>query len=262
MKIMSVCAGLLAVCLATASAADLKPREWTVDGVKREALVYAPDTAKTAAAPLVFVWHGHGGGMRHSAWAFPVHLKWPEAIVVHPQGLPTPSLLVDPEGKKPGWQQKRGEQGDRDIKFFDAMLKSLREDYKVDERNIFCAGYSNGGMMTFLLWSVYPETFRAFAPCACVAIPGVPLNVPKPAFFLMGETDAIVKPEWMRMSIARLKALNKCAEEGKPWAPGVVLYPSSADAPLAVLTHPGGHTIPQGGKTDELIRFFKEQLKK
>jgi len=26
-----------------------------------------------------------------------------------------------------------------------------------------------------------------------------------------------------------------------------------------VLTHPGGHTIPQGGKTDEMVRFFKEQ---
>jgi len=258
MKMTVAC--VFAVCLMTAHGANLTPREWTVDGVKREALVYAPDTAKTTPAPLVFVWHGHGGGMRHSAWAFPFHAKWPEAIVVHPQGLPTPSPLVDPEGKKSGWQQRRGEQSDRDIAFFNAMLKSLKEDYKVDERNIFCAGYSNGGMMTFLLWSEYPETFRAFAPCACVSLPGVPLTVPKPAFFLMGEADSLVKPEWMRMSVTRLKRLNKSAEEGKPWAEGAMHYPSPLNAPLVVLTHPGGHTIPPGGKTDEMIRFFKEQL--
>jgi len=252
-----------AACLMTAHGAGLAPREWTVDGVKREALVYVPDTAKKTAAPLVFVWHGHGGGMRHSALAFPFHTQWPEAIVVHPQGLPTPSALVDPEGKKSGWQQKRGEQNDRDITFFDAMLKSLKADYKVDDRNIFCAGYSNGGMMTFLLWSVYPETFRAFAPCACVALPGVPLNVPKPVFFLMGEADTLVKPEWMRMTVARLQTLNQCETKGKPWeAPGTTLYPSSARAPLVVLTHPGGHTIPPGGKTSELVRFFKQQLAK
>ena len=246
---------------AVAHGAGLVLREWTVDGVKREAMVYVPDTAKTTAAPLVFVWHGHGGGMRHSAQAFPFHVKWPEAIVVHPQGLPTPSPLVDPDGKKSGWQQKRGEQGDRDIKFFDAMLNSLKADYTVDARNIFCAGYSNGGMMTFLLWSVYPETFCAFAPCACVALPSVPLTVPKPVFFMMGEADALVKPEWMRTTVTRLKTLNTCAAEGTLWAPGATRYASSAAAPLVVLTHPGGHTIPPSGKTEEMVRFFKEQGK-
>ena len=249
------------VSLCETHAADLKPREWTVDGVRREALVYAPDTAKTKAAPLVFVWHGHGGTMRHSAFAFPFHIKWPEAIVVHPQGLPTVSAQVDPEGKQPGWQKQKGDQGDRDLRFFDVMLASLKTDYQVDGRNIFCAGYSNGGMMTFLLWSERPEAFRAFAPCACVALPAVPLNVPKPAFFLMGAADTLVKPEWMRMSVSRLKALNKCAETGQPWEVlGGMLYPSSVNAPLVVLSHPGGHAIPPGGKTDEMVRFFKENL--
>ncbi|MCL2104650.1 MAG: esterase [Kiritimatiellaeota bacterium] len=253
----------MSLCLAAACvAADLTPREWTVNGVKREALVYAPNTAKTTAAPIVFMWHGHGGTMRHSAWAFPIHAKWKEAIVVHPQGLPTPSPLVDPEGKRPGWQQKRGEQDDRDLRFFDTMLASLKTEYKVDDKNIFCTGYSNGGMMTFLLWSERPGTFRAFAPCACVALPGVPLTVPKPAFFLMGEKDELVKPEWMRMSVSRLKTLNRCGEgEGKPWGtPRATLFPSSANAPLVVLTHPGGHTIPPGGKTEEIVRFFKESI--
>ena len=42
-------------------------REWQVDGVTREALVYVPAQAKTTAAPVVFAFHGHGGTMRHAA---------------------------------------------------------------------------------------------------------------------------------------------------------------------------------------------------
>ena len=38
-----------------------RPRDWSVDGVKREALVYVPPKAATEATPVVFVFHGHGG---------------------------------------------------------------------------------------------------------------------------------------------------------------------------------------------------------
>src|SRR5436305_9813359 len=46
-------------------------REWKVGGVTREAMVYAPGSAsasaKTSEAPLLFVFHGHGGTMRNAA---------------------------------------------------------------------------------------------------------------------------------------------------------------------------------------------------
>ena len=248
------------VCITAIYGDTLRLREWMVDGIKREALVYIPGAANSKDVPLVFVWHGHGGTMRHSARTFDIHNKWPEVIVVYPQGLPAPGVKTDPEGKRPGWQQRHGMQGDRDIRFFDAMLKTLKEEYPVDVRNIFCTGYSNGGMMTFLLWSVYPGTFRAFAPMACVSLPAVPLSVPKPAFFLMGTEDELVNPELMRMTIKRLKRLNMNAEQGTPWTQEAMLYTSPVGAPLIVLTHPGRHQIPPGGKTEELVRFFREQL--
>ena len=53
--------------------------------------------------------------------------------MVYPQGLNTPGKLTDPEGKKPGWQHGPGAEGDRDLKFFDAMLAEVRGDYKVDD---------------------------------------------------------------------------------------------------------------------------------
>ena len=87
--------------------------------------------------PVVFAFHGHGGSMQNAARSFGFHTLWPEAVVVYPQGLNTPDRLTDPEGKKPGWQSAAGDQGDRDLKFFDAVLKNLRQDYKVDSRRIY-----------------------------------------------------------------------------------------------------------------------------
>src|SRR5205814_9978801 len=95
----------LALAAAAVHAAEFIPREWTIDGVKREALIYVPSNATATAAPLVFVFHGHGGKMQGAARSMPFHEVWPEAIVVFPQGLKTPGRLTDPEGKLPGWQQ-------------------------------------------------------------------------------------------------------------------------------------------------------------
>ena len=145
-------------------------REWTVDGVVREALVYAAPRAKTEASPVVFAFHGHGGTMNNAARTFTYQILWPEAVVVYPQGLNTPGRLTDPEGKKAGWQGRVGDdQGDRDLKFFDAVLASLEHDYRVDEKRIYATGHSNGGGFTYLLWADRGGHFAAVAPCAATA---------------------------------------------------------------------------------------------
>lgn len=146
--------GLALVTVAELDAAEaLTRREWLVDGVRREALVYVPPSAKSAATPVVFAFHGHGGTMGHAARTFGYHTLWPEALVVYPQGLPTPGRLTDPAGKKAGWQSRIGDQGDRDLKFFDALLAALQADYRVDEKRRYATGHSNGGSFTYLLWA-------------------------------------------------------------------------------------------------------------
>jgi polyhydroxybutyrate depolymerase len=66
---------------------------WTIDGVKREALVFAPKRATNDSRhPVVFAWHGHGGNMQGTSQQMHLQTVWPEAIVVYPQGLPTTSL--------------------------------------------------------------------------------------------------------------------------------------------------------------------------
>jgi len=113
-------------------------REWTVDGVVREALVYAPADAKTAPTPVIFAFHGHGGTMalrtEISFHALCRRLSWCIRKDCH-----------DRQTHRSGGQEerlaiRRGDYGDRDLKFFDAILTSLRKDYRVDDKRIFVTG--------------------------------------------------------------------------------------------------------------------------
>src|SRR3974390_313982 len=131
---------------------NLQSMSITVDGVTRSTLVHVPTTAKTNPTPLVFVFHGHGGSAQLAARSFHLEREWPEAMVVYMQGLNTPGQLTDREGRETGWQAALGDQGDRDLKFFDVILAKLKQDYDVDAKRIYCTGHSNGGGFTYLLW--------------------------------------------------------------------------------------------------------------
>lgn len=242
-----------------AAGADLERMEWTVDGVVREALVHAPPEG-AAAPPLVFGFHGHGGSMQNAARTFRLHDLWPEAVVVYMQGLPTPGRLTDPEGKKAGWQHGEGAQGDRDLKFFDAVLAGLKEKYKIDENRVYATGHSNGGGFTYLLWACRPGVFAAVAPSAAAGR-SVKDAKPCPLLHLASEKDPLVKYEWQEQTIAAARALNGCEEKGQEWAPGCTLYPSKKDAPVVVFLHAGGHKYPAAGPA-LIVKFFKEHTRK
>lgn len=241
----------------------LAEKEWQIEGTARKALVAVPDAAPIDPAPLVFVFHGHGGSAQNAARAFAIHRLWPEAIVVYMQGLPTPGALTDPQGKLAGWQKTPGDQGDRDLKFFDAVLKSLREQYKVDERRIYCTGHSNGGAFTYLLWAERGEVFAAVAPSAA-AYRGLRDLKPKPAMHVAGTSDPLVKFAIQQRMMNAVRAIDGCAAEGKPWASAGALvgtvYPSERGTPFVSLISPGGHVMPTEAP-ELIVRFFKEHAK-
>jgi polyhydroxybutyrate depolymerase len=249
-----------AAAAAAAPAAEPSRQEWMIDGVAREALIAAPASAKSEPAPLVFVFHGHGGTMRNATRQFHLHDLWPEAIVVYPQGLNTPGRLTDPEGKKPGWQSGAGTQGDRDLKFFDAMLKTLRETYKVDNKRIYSTGHSNGGGFTYLLWSTRGDTFAAFAPSGAAAARAGELK-PKPMLHIAGSKDPLVKFEWQEQMIASVRKLNGCAAEGKKAGEYYTTYTSPSGTPVDTYIYDGGHTFPAAAPK-LIVAFFKEHAKK
>ncbi|MEY2882093.1 MAG: hypothetical protein RLZZ15_4473 [Verrucomicrobiota bacterium] len=261
MKIFPAFLAALLLLAAPLRAADAPARrEWKIDGVAREALVYVPATAASQPTPVVFAFHGHGGNMRLPArnWAF--HTVWPEAIVVYPQGLNTPGRLTDPEGKKPGWQHGPGAEGDRDLKFFDAMLASLRADYRIDDRRIYSTGHSNGGGFTYLLWAERGDQFAAMAPAATAAAQSLARLKPKPVWHLAGKNDPLVKFAWQEQTIAALKKLNQCGPGGAP-VDGAVTYPSKIGAPVVTYIHDGGHEFPAAKVRAQIVAFFKAHAK-
>ena len=247
-------------CVITVRAADTPMRhEWTVDGVVREALVCAPPRASTNASPVVFAFHGHGGSMQNAARSFPFHRLWSEAIVVYPQGLNTPGRLTDPEGKRPGWQAAAGDQGDRDLKFFEAMLASLRKDYRVDDKRIYATGHSNGGGFTYLLWAARGEQFAAFAPSSAAAARTLGKLKPAPVMHVAGENDPLVKFAWQKATIDMLRQLNQCGE-GKEWGKWCTEYPSKIGAPVVTFIHPGTHQFPADAPA-AIVKFFKQHAR-
>ncbi|MBX7106349.1 MAG: esterase [Gemmataceae bacterium] len=242
------------------AAAGPETRTWEVEGVKREAIVYAPSKSGTGKAPLVFDFHGHGGTARHAARVHHIHETWPEAVVVYMQGLNTPGRLTDPEGKKSGWQSGPGDQNDRDLKFFDAVLASMRKDFAIDDKRIYSTGHSNGGGFTYLLWAKRGDTFAAFAPVAAAAGPYFLEAKAKPLFHAASESDPLVTMAMQQRTIDRVKKLNGCDGPAAEWAKGCQQFPSKTGTPVVVYLHGEGHKYP--ATTPALIvKFFQEHPK-
>lgn len=254
--------GLAGLMLAGAgrAAESLSKREWAVEGVRREALLHVPAASAPRPWPVVFVFHGHGGGMREASWSQPIHELWPEALVVYPQGLPTAGRLTDAAGEETGWQAGPGTEGDRDLKFFDAVLVGLRADYPIDARRIYATGHSNGGAFTYLLWAQRREVFAAFGPSAAVAGRDFGKLEPAPVIHIAGENDQVVRFPWQKLMIKVLCRTNECGA-GQAGDDGLVRYDSRIGAPVVVYVHPGGHRYP--AKAPALIvAFFKANPRK
>ena len=235
---------------------NLQPMEFSVDGVTRTALVYLPPDAKNASTPVVFIFHGHGGNARQVARSYAMEKQWPEAICVYMQGLNTRGQLTDPLGNRPGWQAARGDNGDRDLKFFDAVLARLKQDYSVDSKRIYATGHSNGGGFTYLLWLARGNVFAAVAPSAAAAKYANQL-APKPAMILGGTNDPLVKFAWQKLTMDTVRKNNGCDTAGTAWAPLCTLYPSANGTPLVTFIHPGGHQFDADAPA-LIAKFFKE----
>jgi polyhydroxybutyrate depolymerase len=238
-------------------------KTWTVDGVKRTALVRVPAGVSGQLA-VVFGWHGHGGRSTHSAGRWGYGEIDTASILVFPQGLPTVSPLVDKEGRMPGWQTSVTSEGGRDIKLFDTILADLKKQHAVDDRRIYSMGHSNGAAFSYLLWQARPEVLAAIGSVAgSLRGDGKPPSS-LPVIHVAGENDPLVKFTWQQATFAAVKRFNGCADEGKAWAKEGVLdatiYASSKGAPLVTAIHSGGHEYAKGS-TELIVRFFKENPK-
>ena len=239
-------------------AAAVAPRTWTVDGVKREALVFAP-TAKDPSGkiPVIFAFHGHGGNMTGASKQMNFQKAWPEALVIYMQGLPAPSR-IDPAGQKNGWLDDSPDPSNRDLKFFDAVLASVRQENPVDDNRIYSAGFSNGGGFGYFLWAERTDTFAAIASCAGAIHASYQLTVPKPVVQITGKHDQVNPVANQKQAIETARTVNGATAAGTACGPGCTLFPSTKGAPVMAKFHNGGHEYPAWA-TGLIVKFFKDK---
>jgi len=246
-----------AAALVFSAASHAERMTWTIDGVQREALIFRPLGA-AAKAPVLFAFHGHAGTMHGASEALDFHRAWPRAIVIYMQGLPT-ITGADPDGVRTGWQWESGQFGDRDLKFFDAVLATLHEKFSVDDSRIYAMGFSNGAFFTYLLWQERPRIFAAFAPCSGRIFPAVHLTVPKPAFIVAGAADDRIGANFRDEAIKTVRELDSAMGQGVACGAGCTLYASPKGTNVRTVIHPGGHDYPPN-LSPFIVVFFKNYV--
>jgi polyhydroxybutyrate depolymerase len=235
-------------------------REWDVGGTKRTGIVCTPEASDhqpAAGWPVVFVFHGHRGHAEEIRRQFQTDTLWPNAVVVYLQGLPTVGQLTDPQGIWAGWDSTDPPEKNRDIAFYDIVLKDLTDHQHIDAKRIFSTGHSNGGGFTFTLWAYRGDTLAAVAASSSIAtVKTWPLLKPKPALMSSGRNDRLVNFDWQSRMMDKIEALNHVAAEGKPWGKDGTWYASEAGTPLATIITDGGHAPPKD-IGQRVVEFFK-----
>jgi polyhydroxybutyrate depolymerase len=233
----------------------------TVDGLERQALVFVPPdvpATNVQLSPVIFGFHGHGGTMQAAAAAMHFEDFWTGAIVVYPQGLPMPGIKLDPEGLHPGWQFVPGGQGDRDLHFFDALLAKLRQDYHVNDKRIYAAGFSNGAFFSYLLWSQRASQLAAFGICAGSILPQVQLTMPRSLITVSGRHDPLVPFADQMQSVEVPRTLDGATGAGQACGLGCTRYAGTGNLKVVTLIHNGGHVFPPAA-APRMVAFFQSQ---
>ncbi|HEV8368700.1 MAG TPA: hypothetical protein VGQ39_12180 [Pyrinomonadaceae bacterium] len=234
---------------------------WTVDGEKREALVFAPaPTTSAVKHPLVFAFHGHGGKVQGFSQMVHIQTIWKEAVVVYPQGLIGRPVPGDPQGVRPGWQvranQTDGNVGNKDLDFFDAMLATMKQKFTVDDKRIYTTGFSNGSIFSYLLWAQRGNDLAAIGVCAGALWDTTQLTQARALLAVGGQADGTLPFDQQQAAIELARAADHATGTGQACGPICTIYPSTSQTPVKTFIHPGGHVYPPWVPS-ETVKFFK-----
>ena len=127
--------------------------------------------------PVVFVFHGGLGnpGLIELTTGFSKKADSEEFIVVYPYGTGSfdKKLLTWNTWDCCGYADKKNI---NDVDFIQAVLNQVKLKYSIDDKRIYAAGLSNGGMMCYLLACELPHQFAAVAPVAASMFDTVSCN--------------------------------------------------------------------------------------
>lgn len=149
---------------------------YKVGGTSRSFVVHVP--AGVEKPPVVFFVHGYGGsgaGFQNDTKADKVADR-------------EKFLAVYPSAVGGSWNMN----DTSDYPFLLSIVDTLDARYKIDRKRVYCAGFSQGGFISFGLGYKHPETFAAVAPVSG-HIPSfstaAPLKRPVPMFLTFGTND-------------------------------------------------------------------------
>ena len=132
-----------------AQAQNYQSASISFDGQTRNYLIYIPSgyTPASPPLPLLFNFHGGGGDMASQVAISDLRSIADTArfIAVYPQALPDPN-----DGGSTNWLHKDPTQVD-DVLFIDALIDSLKNQWRIDTNRIYACGYSLGGEFTYEL---------------------------------------------------------------------------------------------------------------
>jgi len=127
--------------------------------------------------PVVFVFHGGLGNpdLTEKQTSFSKKADEEGFIVVYPYGTGSfdKKLLTWNTWDCCGYADKKNI---NDVDFIKAVLAEIKSKHSIDEKRIYAAGLSNGGMMCYLLACELPEYFASVAPVAATMFDTVSCN--------------------------------------------------------------------------------------
>ncbi len=177
-------------------------------GIARTYRLYVPPSYNNAkVVPLLVLLHGGGTDGRNMV-RFTGFNR-----IADDEGM----IVVMPDGVDRHWNDGREQTGYRahdqkvdDVGFISALIELLSKEFKIDNRRVYVAGISNGGMMSYRLGLELADKIAAIAP----VVASVPEPVskkkwdgrPVPAVIINGTEDPLVSWDGGEVRILRRTA--------------------------------------------------------
>ena len=231
-------------------------KTFTVGGTLRKAVLFEP-TIKSEKTPVIFVFHGHGGNAEFASRKIDFQNYDKKALVVFMEGIPgTSGYVVDKKGLLDGWQMFPNDHGNRDVLFFDEVLRNLTENYSIDTGRIYLAGHSNGARFVNVLWVERADKIAAI--CSVAAQGGRMIMGAKPlsVWMSMGKNDPLVPYMMQKRSIPIVADNLKTDPKTAVVKGDKTFYTGTDETELVVEERNAGHEFPHES-IPEIIEFFR-----
>ncbi|EJT73810.1 glycosyl hydrolase family 62 protein [Gaeumannomyces tritici R3-111a-1] len=232
-----------------------------VGGTERQFILAVPDKNDNAKPKkLMFAFHWRGATMDNVV-NDPTNLNKFYGLQAKAAGS---AIFVAPDGLDKGWANDGG----RDIRFVEAMIKAIEDDLCVDQAQRFAMGFSYGGGMSFSVACSLPTMFRAVAAQGAGEVSGC--DGPKGAISylgIQGINDAVLPLPGAIEIANKIAKANGCQANKNPETPAKgsksfkVTNFTGCKKPVRFITFDGGHDtaplgVANGLQADSMWDFF------